>query len=149
MKNTAVRIIIKQEKKYILSLPVLVLKVSDIQLLQSGVPDNMLPHPHDSFISVLCHGYRIRIPFDDIIYVSRVADATIINTHTENYKTVHRVKEILEALPADKFFRIHRSHIIATAYLKDIRNDQIIINGHCLTISYYFKHQLLERLQSK
>jgi DNA-binding LytR/AlgR family response regulator len=97
--------------------------------------------------SIICYGRRIVIACDAVTHVSKFANVVVIYTIDTSYTTQHSLKEILGALPPDKFHRIHRSHIISMDFLKSIRHNCIAVNGHYLPISRYYKLQLNQRLQ--
>lgn len=70
-----------------------------------------------SFFFVLSSGRSISLAFDAITHISNCADEVIIYALEENYSTRHSLKEILEVLPGQQFFRINRAQIIAQSLL--------------------------------
>ncbi len=60
------------------------------------------------------------IAFSDIIYITSFAKNIVIHTEAEDIELPVLMKEISERLPPDLFARIHKSHIINTAYIHSI-----------------------------
>lgn len=104
-----------------------------------------------SFFFVLSSGRSISLAFDAITDISKCADEVIIYTLEENYSTRHSLKEILEVLPCQQFFRINRAHIIAVAFISRIYKNRAVVNGHYLLIASDYRvrfYTALKRLVS-
>lgn len=108
---------------------------------------SIIRHVDPTSFSIICCGHRIVVACDAVMHVSKFANEVVIYTLTGNYNAQHSLKEILDALPRNKFYRIHRSHIISLDLLGNIRHNCIFINGYCLPFSGYYKSQLYQRLQ--
>ncbi len=64
------------------------------------------------------------IAFSDIVYITSSAKNIVIHTGVEDIELPLLMKEISERLPPDLFVRIHKSHIINTAYIHSITHIQ-------------------------
>ena len=94
----------------------------------------------------LHHGQPDRLPYSAVTHISKYANDVIINTVMGNYKTSQGLKEIEAALPPGKLCRIHRSHIISLAHIKDIGKDKVFIGESYFPISPYDKEVLYHGL---
>jgi two-component system LytT family response regulator len=82
--------------------------------------------------------YRlVKINLRDIEYIESLEDYLKIHiTDREPVLTLMTLKKVLEKLPGDKFQRIHRSFVVATARVSAIQNRKAILtSGQELPIS--------------
>lgn len=98
------------------------------------------------YIFVRSGGILIKIKTDSIQYIQAIGDYVNIYT-TEKRYTVHiTLKNIEEKLPADKFFRLHRSYLAALNHIDNIEENSAYTGKHPLPIAGQFKKDLLRRL---
>jgi hypothetical protein len=91
-------------------------------------------------------GEFIRIPTDEISYISMVNRKTQLRTCKQEILTNHSLNELMELLPKPQFFRIHKSYIVNTdmiqslkylaggyykIYLKDMGKNYLIVSRTC------------------
>ena len=75
--------------------------------------------------------YRlVRIAFEDIVFLEGLDDYVRIHLD-DGTQVVSRMtlKSAQEQLPADLFFRIHRSFVIAMAKIESVRNKMVVVRG--------------------
>lgn len=58
------------------------------------------------------------------------------------------LEEILAQLPADAFIRLHRSFVIAFAYVDKIEPHQVTIAGQAIPIGNHYRQNLMNRMTS-
>ena len=89
----------------------------------------------------------IKIMLDDIVYIEALKDYLRIHvSNTERYVTHSTMKAIEEKLP-ENFFRIQRSFIINTKYIKSFYGNTVSLNiGDSLPISVNAKAELFRKL---
>ncbi len=98
------------------------------------------------YIFVRSGGILIKIKIDNIQYIQAIGDYVNIYTPEKRY-TVHiTLKNIEEKLPADKFFRLHRSYLAALNHIDNIEENSAYTGKHPLPIAGQFKKDLLRRL---
>ena len=102
-------------------------------------------HPKTSFI-IICKGRVVSIGFDEITHVSKYGGETVIYTKARSYRTYHSLQEILNDLPVNEFFRVHRSHILSLQYMKGIRRNKIMVTQFYLPVTKHYKIQLCKKL---
>ncbi|MEK7718772.1 MAG: LytTR family DNA-binding domain-containing protein [Bacteroidota bacterium] len=79
-------------------------------------------HESDKLVIPASHGFDL-LAFDDLIRLEADGCYTKIVVKGEKNKIVCRtLKEFEDSLPKDRFFRIHKSHLINLKYLKDYSN---------------------------
>jgi DNA-binding LytR/AlgR family response regulator len=69
----------------------------------------------------------VPVNFDDIIFIKAMADYVIVKTTTGKHITLCTMKEVEEALPADRFARSHRSYIVNLDKVSFVRGSNIEI----------------------
>jgi DNA-binding LytR/AlgR family response regulator len=69
----------------------------------------------------------LKIDYDEIIYIEGLKDYVKLyrNGYPRPVLTRISIKALMEQLPADQFFRTHKSYIINLAYVQSIRNGRI------------------------
>lgn len=77
-----------------------------------------------------------KISFDDILYIEGMKDYIKILCQDKTVITYMRMKGIEDVLPADQFFRIHKSYIVRLQAIKSLMGNTVeVINGHSIIIS--------------
>lgn len=87
-----------------------------------------------------------KIKLSDILYIQALGDYVNIFT-CDKLHTVHITLSGMEQkLPADKFYRIHRSYIIALDQVETIDDNRAHIGKHAIPIGEQYKQPLLQKL---
>jgi DNA-binding LytR/AlgR family response regulator len=92
----------------------------------------------------------IKILFRDIAYLESRENYVVI--HTIDKKNItHRstFSEFLSQLPAEKFFRIHRSYAIQTELVENIENTGVTLAGITIPLSNMYRESLFLHLNIK
>lgn len=89
-----------------------------------------------------------RIQFEDIQFIK--ADNVYLEVNTVDKKFLVRspLKEYLEKLPKNKFYRAHKSYIVNVDYIEAINSKDIMINNHLIPISKEFKEFIISAMNS-
>lgn len=98
-------------------------------------------------IAIISKGKVVSIGFDEITHVSKYGNESVVYTTESCYRSYYSLQEILNELPVNDFFRIHRSHIISLKYMNGVKRKRIKAGDYYLPVSKYFKIQLIKRLQ--
>jgi len=94
----------------------------------------------DKFLFVKADRKHYKIDTDEILYIEGLKDYIRIHTATERMVVLENMKDILEKLPPNQFFRIHRSYIIPRTKIKVIEGNQILMdNGEYLPIGETYR----------
>ncbi|MEW6470210.1 MAG: LytTR family DNA-binding domain-containing protein [Bacteroidota bacterium] len=98
------------------------------------------------YIFVRSHSVLTKIKISDIIYIQALGDYVNIFTKNKRY-TVHiTLRGIEEKLPRDKFYRLHRSYLVALDQVDAIEEGTAYLEKHPIPIGEQFKKNLLKKL---
>lgn len=89
-----------------------------------------------------------RIQFKDIQFIK--ADNVYLEVHTADKKFLVRspLKDYLEKLPRNKFYRAHKSYIVNVDHIDAINSKDIVINNTLIPISKEFRGFILSAMNS-
>jgi two-component system LytT family response regulator len=98
------------------------------------------------YIFVRSNSVLAKIKINDIIYIQALGD--YVNIFTANTRhTVHiTLRGIEENLSAGKFYRLHRSYLIALDHIDKVEEGTAFIGKHPVPIGEQFKKELLKKL---
>jgi len=98
------------------------------------------------YVFIKDKGVLTKVRMDDVLFIKAMGDYVTICTPARQY-TIHvNLRAIEEKLPADKFFRLHRSYIIALDKVDTIEQETVFIQKHAIPIGEQQKQGLLKRL---
>ena len=98
------------------------------------------------YIFVRSNSQLVKIKINDILYIQALGDYVNIFTSTTR-NTVHiTLKGIEEKLPSKKFYRLHRSYLIAIDHIDHVEEGNAFIGKHPIPIGEQFKKELLKKL---
>lgn len=89
----------------------------------------------------------IRINYDDINYIKAEKDFCTIFLENKKLLVGNQLKFFEEKLPADLFFRIHRSYIVSLKKIKAIKGNVVLAGGDELPVSSSYKNDLERKLR--
>jgi DNA-binding LytR/AlgR family response regulator len=105
----------------------------------------------DGFTFAEVNGKKIKINFDDIIYIEGARNYIIIATVKQKMITYKSMSSMVEILPAERFMRVHKSYIVAVDKIQAIRGNEICLQvkeeGKYLPIGITFKDKVLKQLK--
>ncbi len=104
-----------------------------------------------NIISIPSGKKNISLNIEDIIYIEGLKDYVIIR-HENGREVIHcTMKGLVDMLPTEKFFRIHRSYIIALNKVLKFNNTELEMkaNGKTaqLPISIKVKNEFLDLIK--
>lgn len=110
-----------------------------------GIASNALMK--DSIFVKKQHLYY-RIQFDDIQFIK--ADNVYLEVNTKDKKFLVRspLKDYLEKLPKNKFYRAHKSYIVNVDHIDAINSKDILVNNTLIPISKDFKEFIISAMNS-
>jgi two-component system, LytTR family, response regulator len=98
------------------------------------------------YIFVRSNSVLAKIKLNDILYVQAYGDYVKIFTK-EKQNLVHcTLKSIEEKLASGKFYRLHRSYIIAIDHIDKIEENDAYIGKQAIPIGEQYKKELLAKL---
>lgn len=89
-----------------------------------------------------------RIQFEDIMFIK--ADNVYLEVNTVDKKFLVRspLKDYLEKLPRNKFYRAHKSYIVNVDHIDAINSKDILVNETLIPISKDFKEFIISSMNS-
>lgn len=103
-----------------------------------------------SYFFVENQGKKVKINFDDIVYIEGSGNYIIIVNNDNKMVVYKSMSSIQELLPCDKFIRIHKSFILAINKVQAIRGNEIIIKlkdaEKSIPIGTTYKDNILKQL---
>jgi DNA-binding LytR/AlgR family response regulator len=113
------------------------------QLLTLKIP----PEPSGEEVPAILPGFlmvkveysTIRVDLEDIMYIEGLKDYVKIFTEGKLILTKTTMKNIMEKLPPDHFFRVHKSYIVSIDKIDMIENSRILIGAQRIPIGESFR----------
>ncbi|MBS1764482.1 MAG: response regulator transcription factor [Bacteroidetes bacterium] len=100
----------------------------------------------DGFIFVRNKGILNKIDVSDIHYLQALGDYVNIYTSEKKF-TIHvTLSGIEKKLSPGKFFRVHRSYIVALSHIDHIEGETLYINHHPVPIGEQYRQALLRKI---
>lgn len=98
------------------------------------------------YMFVRSNSILTKIKIKDITYIQALGDYVNIYTIDNRY-TVHiTLKGMEEKLPEDKFYRLHRSYLIALDHIDKVEEGTAFIGKHPVPIGEQYKKELLKKI---
>lgn len=98
------------------------------------------------YIFVRSNSILTKIKLDDIIYIQALGDYVNIYT-ADKRSTIHcTLKSMAEKLPENKFYRLHRSYLVAMDHIDSVEDNTAYLGKHPLPIGEQFRKELLRKL---
>ena len=91
----------------------------------------------------------LQIPLDSILYIEGMKDYLAIYTEDDRVLTLMSFNELMSKLPSDKFYRIHKSYVVALKKIKEIEKSRVHIQDKPIPIGDTHKQSFLALLQEK
>jgi two-component system, LytTR family, response regulator len=86
------------------------------------------PAERPNFFFVEDNGKKVKINFDDIIYIEGAGNYIIIVTGEIKIVIYRTMNALQELLPDNKFMRVHKSYILAINKVQAIRGNELMIS---------------------
>ncbi len=102
----------------------------------------------EDFIFVKADTKIHKLNFKDIFYVEAYGDYVKIQLKDKQIVTYSSLKSIAQNLPVDRFFRVHKSYLIAINKIEVIEGNTIKINNNEIPIGKSYKKDFFELINS-
>lgn len=130
------------------TLPRLMLAIDRAKKLHENI-DQLKPDftsREKDYIFVRSNSVLTKIKVSDINYIQALGDYVNIFTKEKRYTAHITLKGIEEKLPADKFYRLHRSFLVSLDCVDGVEEGTAYIGSHPIPIGKQFKKELLSKL---
>lgn len=96
------------------------------------------------FMMVKVEYSTILVNLNDILYIEGMKDYVKIYSGGKPILTKTTMKNIIEKLPTERFFRVHKSFIVSVDKINMIENSRIIINNQRIPVGESFRIPFFE-----
>lgn len=120
-------------------------KAEELLSLKQATKKNEPELPSEKqFFFIKSNKKTYKINFSEICYVEGLGD--YIQVHLENQKIVTNLsmKRILEILPENIFYRIHKSYIISLNKIEIVEGNSVLVNKKRLPIGNSYRQQFMD-----
>ncbi len=100
----------------------------------------------EEFIFIRDSNIVKRLKIEDILYAEAMGDYVKLHTSQKFFAIHTTLKLVEERLPVNKFFRVHRSFIVAVSKIDTVQDGALIINGKPLPVSDAYRGALNKRM---
>lgn len=100
-----------------------------------------------SFILVKVEYTTIRVGLNEIMFIEGLKDYVKIHAEGRLILTKTTMKNILDKLPANAFFRVHKSYIVSLEKIDTIENSRIVIGSQRIPIGESYRPGFFELLE--
>ena len=107
---------------------------------------NSLPADH---IFVKSNSKFFKVNFSEIIYIEGMKDYLKIQTAGYSLVTLQTMNEMERILPAKQFIRVHKSYIIALAFIKSIYGNSIEMENKTIPIGINYKDKVMHLINKR
>ena len=121
-------------------------KITEGRLFTPPEKDKELLHDH---IFIKSNNKFFKVNFSEIVYIESMKD--YLKIHTKEYKLIthQTMSEMEKILPSKQFIRIHKSYIIALAYIKSIFGNSVEMTTATLPIGINYKEKVMNFIVRK
>ncbi|KOH43035.1 LytR/AlgR family response regulator transcription factor [Sunxiuqinia dokdonensis] len=94
-----------------------------------------------NYIFIKANKKTIRVEFKSICYIEGLGDYIKIHLKDKHLVTNLSMKKMEELLPADQFFRTHKSYLIRLDQIQSIEGNLVNVNGNKLPVGNNFRQE--------
>ncbi|MDD7915381.1 LytR/AlgR family response regulator transcription factor [Polaribacter ponticola] len=88
----------------------------------------------------------VKVNIASIYLIEAKGDYINIKTNEKNYIVHSTLKKILDKLPSNMFFKVHRSFIINVSEIIDIEDNSVLVRKDVVPVSRSNKSELMKKL---
>ncbi|WP_167615407.1 LytR/AlgR family response regulator transcription factor [Maribellus sediminis] len=113
-------------------------------LRENATKANVADKKAGDFLFVKSNKKTYKVKYEDIFYIEGLGD--YIKLHIKDNKLVTNLsmKKIIDLLPEDQFYRIHKSFIISLDKIDSVEGNLVSIKGNKLPIGNSFRQDFTE-----
>ena len=124
-------------------------KMNVEHLLENKTKEAPIFTPGDDYFFVKTEFRLEKVNFSDILYVEGMGDYLRIVTPAKRLMTLLNFKRMEEILPVNKFYRVHKSYIVAIGKIDNIERGRIKITDKLIPISDTYKKPFFDFLEKR
>lgn len=105
--------------------------------------------PGESYLFIKTEFRLEKVNVSDILYIEGMGDYLRIVCHSKRLMTLQNFKKMEEMLPPNKFFRVHKSYIVALDKIENIERNRIKTGDKLIPISDTYKKPFFDFLEKR
>lgn len=117
-------------------------KAEELIHLKKGTPASA--EPKNEFLFIKSNKKSVRVRFSEILYIEGLGDYIKIHLKDQKIVTNLSMKKIISLLPENKFYRIHKSFIIALDHIDSIEGNLVEINKNKLPVGNNYRQDFMQ-----
>jgi DNA-binding LytR/AlgR family response regulator len=103
----------------------------------------------ENYFFVKSNGRIEKVDFSEILYVESLQNYVTIHTKDRKLITYLTLSGLESQLPADRFMKVHKSFLVASAKIESIDGNELIIGKARVPISRTLKDEVLQKIVGK
>ncbi len=84
----------------------------------------------------------VQVKTDEILFIEATGNYVNVTTTEQEIKVREKISDVLDLLPDDAFFQVHKSFIVAKKHINEIEGNRILIRGFVIPIGKTYKLNL-------
>lgn len=122
-------------------------KAASLHQLKSQSNPFVTPSHSTDFIWVKSGAQTHQLPLGELLYIEASGNHVYFVTQDKKIISPTSLQETAEKLPAEGFYRIHKSFIIATKHLEVIERHQVKVKGTTIPIGKMYRNEFLRQFK--
>ena len=119
-------------------------KAEELLLLKKATKDAPAVPTEKQFLFIKSNKKTFKVNFSDIYFVEGLGDYIQVYLSDQKIVTNLSMKRMMEILPVDKFFRIHKSYIISLDKISQVEGNTVLVNKKRLPVGNSYRQQFME-----
>lgn len=119
-------------------------KAEELLLLKKEANEKPNSEIKSDFLFVKSNKKTYKIAFTEILYIEGLGDYIQIHLQEQKIITNLSMKKILELLPNELFYRIHKSFIISLNHIQLVEGNMVVINDKKLPIGNSYRQDFMQ-----
>lgn len=108
-----------------------------------------ISNPADKFFFVKTENRLQKVFYDDILYIEGQGDYLRIITTKDKIMTLQNFKNLSSILPANSFFRVHKSYMVAISKIDSVSKNRIKIGSMLIPVSDSYRNDFFDTIKDK
>jgi DNA-binding LytR/AlgR family response regulator len=84
----------------------------------------------------------VQVKTDEILFIEATGNYVNVTTIEQEIKVREKISDVLDLLPDDGFFQVHKSFIVAKKHINEIEGNRILIRDFVIPIGKTYKLNL-------
>lgn len=117
------------------------------RLLNQGVISQKALDNKTEFLMIKSGQDLHKIKIENIFFIESAGNYVVFHLKSEKIMSLLSMNKVLELLPSDQFFRVHKSFIVALSHITKIERHQVIINKKEIPIGNVYRESFFKALE--